>query len=98
MLVLSRYNLPSVRTKEDLVNDQPSQVDTFFALEVIDQIADTDKHKSDEESGKHGNGPESSSTSFHQEDSRDCTNQERTTTDKTPIRALVPSFHTYRVS
>ncbi|KAI6771384.1 hypothetical protein HG531_009009 [Fusarium graminearum] len=82
----------SVRTEETHVEDKTSQVKTLYSHELsgdVELVADTDKNQADEETGKHGDSPETTTESFHEEDGRNGTNQERSTTDKRHVVGLL---------
>lgn len=51
-------------------------------------ITGTDQHEADEEARQHSDGPEASPTGFHQEDSWDSTDEERSAADQGHVVGL----------
>lgn len=54
----------------------------------IDLVANADENQAEEEARQHHDGPESSSTSLHEEDSGNGTNQQGTTTNQGHVIGL----------
>jgi hypothetical protein len=78
-----------VGSEEQHVENEADEVDAELRTEGVELVADADKHETDEETGQHGDGPETSSAGFHEEDGRDGTEQQGTTTDKRHVGCVV---------
>ena len=79
----------SVRTEEKLIEDKASQVNAKLRGKGVELVADTDEDQTDEEAWQHGNSPEATSTSLHEEDRRDGTDKERSTSNQRHVSGIV---------
>jgi len=76
-------------SEEDFVNDQTGEIDALLATNALDVVADAYQDETDEETGKHSNGPETAATGLHEKDGGNGSNQERSSTNKRHVVCIV---------